>query len=209
MDSVDFLPQRIRIQRDRRKRIIRQAYLVAVCAAALAGLAFIRAGRLEKASAQASLLDQCTANVQRDIGRKGVLEGQLRDMMVKKRIEEHLGGRVSAQLMLAEFQKLLPAHVFLTKLEFETTEVQQPYSADRPVSARAIISPKNQPKVEAIKRVRVVVTGMAPSDMDVATLIGGLTTSALFENVTMEYSKNVTIDGRIANEFRVGCYVAK
>jgi len=68
-----------------------------------------------------------------------------------------------------------------------------------------------QPRKEdkAVHRVRLVLTGLAPTDVDVANFIGQLSASRLFEDVTMGYAKNVSFRGRSAREFRASCYVAR
>ena len=42
MDELDFLPERIHRQRARRRRLIRQGYLLALCAVGLIALAYLR-----------------------------------------------------------------------------------------------------------------------------------------------------------------------
>ncbi len=60
-----------------------------------------------------------------------------------------------------------------------------------------------------VRRVRVVLAGLAPTDVDVANFIGQLSASPLFENVNMGYAKTVRFRGRSAREFQASCYLAK
>ena len=54
-----------------------------------------------------------------------------------------------------------------------------------------------------------MLTGMAPTDVDVANFIGQLSASCLFKNVNMGYAKTVTFQRRSAKEFQASCYLAK
>jgi Tfp pilus assembly protein PilN len=64
-------------------------------------------------------------------------------------------------------------------------------------------------KEVTVKRVQLLVTGLAPSDVDVANFIGHLSASPLFEDVNMGYAKNVVVRGRTAREFQATCFVAR
>ena len=46
MTSVDFLPERIKAARARRRRLTRQVYLLCASVVALAGLGLVRHGRI-------------------------------------------------------------------------------------------------------------------------------------------------------------------
>ncbi|MFB3891507.1 MAG: PilN domain-containing protein [Phycisphaerae bacterium] len=210
MDNVDFLPERIRNQRARRRRLVRQTYLLLICAAGLVALGYFRQGRIREASAQVALLAQCEDSVKRQTARRAVLEEQLKDLSVKKQVEHTLGSSISAQLVLAELQRQLPPTVCLTKLELESVEVLGPDAADVHTSVRAAMAgAAPRPKPGAPKRVHLVFTGLAPGDVDVANFIGQLAASPLFEDVNMGYAKNVVVKGRNAREFCASCYVSR
>ena len=59
------------------------------------------------------------------------------------------------------------------------------------------------------KRLRLVLTGLAPGDVDVANFIGQLSGSPVFEDVNMGYARNVEFNGRLAREFQASCYVIR
>lgn len=211
MENVDFLPERIKAQRARRRRLFQQGYLLGLIAVVLVAVGYYRQGELTRASAEVATLGQCVDDLTRQAARRTNLESQLQDLNIKKRVEEHLGSRISAQLVLAELQRQLPATVSLSKLEIDTFEIQPGIKdSSGHVSARAVVSGNSDPvKPETVKRVRLCITGMAPTDVDVANFIGQLSASPLFEEVTMGYSRNVVVQGHVAREFRATCNVAK
>jgi Tfp pilus assembly protein PilN len=208
MDNIDFLPQAIRNKRTRRRRLIRQGYLLGLCALAIVALGYIRQGRVSAAMADVRLLQECTDNVQRQSARRLVLEQRLQDLALKQRIEERLGTRIGAQLVLAEIQHQMPASICLLSMELETLDVQLPRKNDTNATVRAAVTSGDR-KPDTIKRLRVTLTGLAPNDVDVANFIGQLSASPVLEDVNMGYTKSVTYKGRLAREFRASCYVAR
>ena len=130
--------------------------------------------------------------------------------MIKSRIEEQLGRRVSTLDVLGELQRVLPESTTLTNLTMETVEmpVLTDPSKSRNGSSRAM-SAKGRSKPRTVKRVRLVLTGLAPTDVDVANFIGQLAGSKLFEDVAMGYAKNETFRGNDARKFQANCYLTR
>jgi Tfp pilus assembly protein PilN len=204
MDSIDFLPERIRQQRTRRRRLICKIYLLVACAMALVLLGYLRGTQIKQASAQLATIQENGQSLRKQVLLRKQLEEQMLDLNVKKLVEEHLGSRVSPQLVLAELQKLLPEGIGLTKMELTAQEI--------PADKRALAKPvgvNDKPDTQGQKRLRMLIVGLAPSDVDLANFIAQLSTSPLFENVNMVYSKSVVIQGHVAQEFSATCLVAK
>jgi len=208
MDSVDFLPERIRTQRVRRRRLALHACLLALCAAALGGLGYAFQGRIRSARAELALVAGRGDNVSQQIALRGTLEAQMADLMVKKEIEETLGRRVGILEVLAELQRVLPESMALTNLTLETVEVQMPVEpAKAGASGRAVARGKAASR--SVKRVRVLLTGLAPTNVDVANFIGQLSGGRMFEDVNMGYARDVTFRARSARQFQVSCLVVR
>ncbi|HOD81712.1 MAG: hypothetical protein BWX88_04708 [Planctomycetes bacterium ADurb.Bin126] len=211
MENIDFLPERIRNQRVRSKWFSRQVYLLAVFAGALALLALERQNRISRAEAELLLLTGRSANVQRQLAMLGTLESQQAELHLKKRINDHLGSRFNVMVVLAELERLMPASMALVNLHVET--VDQTSRAMSPTvrpTARPVAAPSPHAIGEqTVKRLRLVITGVAPTDVDVANFIGQMATSRLFEEVTMGYAKNVSYRGRAAREFQATSYIVR
>ncbi len=210
MDRIDFLPDRVSQHRLRRKRLIRQGYLVVVVAALLAVLGYFRQQSVQSAQAQLAGLQNRCADMQVQVGKRDVLQQQLSELEVMKRIDEQLGSTVSTLEILEEIERLLPKNIALTGLNIEPVEVKVPV-------VRAGLKPGA--KVTAaraadatIKRVRLVLTGLAPSDMDVAIFMGQLSGSLVFEDATLGYARTVEFKAdstREGREFQVSCYLSR
>jgi len=210
MKSIDFLPERIKEARAKRRRLFKRAYLLVVCGVAMAALGYVRQGRISKVTAELAMFTERSDNMRRQLAMRSDLERQQAELMVKKRISDQLGSRVDALEVLAELGRLMPKSMSLTSLNLEAIEVA--VSVERPgrtnVSARAA-GGTLKPKKKLIKRIRLSLAGIAPTDVDVAGFIGQLSASPLFEDVNMGYTKTVTFRGRSGREFQADCYVVR
>jgi len=213
MEPLDFLPERIRMQRARRKRLMRQGYLLVACVAALAVLGYLRQGRIAQARAESELLGRQRQTLDQQLQLRDSLERQQAELLVKKRINDTLGTRVEALDLLAELGRVVPSCIVLTNLSLDTTDVSVPFElvgGARPgVRPGVAPGPNGAVPVKAFKRIRMTLTGVAPRDVDVAAFIGQMSASPLFEDVNMGYAKNVVFRGRSAREFQASCYVVR
>ena len=203
MENLDFLPERIRLARQRRTRLVRQGYLTAVCIVALVVLGYLRQGSVRQAQASLEALNTQQIQIQRQISMRQELEHKLADLETVKRINDGLGSRVRAMDVLAELDKVLPRNMALTHLSFEAVQYQVPVKA----ADGGAPSPVDANKTVTLKRVRLLITGVAPGDVDVANFIGQLSASPLLEDVNMGYTKTVEYRGHLAREFEASCYI--
>lgn len=208
-DRIDFLPKYIKIRRARRQSFKRQTWLAIMAAVGLGVLAYVRESMVTQAKAELTWLDRRISAVNRQLSMRTDLEQQLADLMIKKRINDTLGSRANALEVLAELERTLPESIVLTSLTLEAVEVRTPInrsvSGDAPVPAGAAPAPKEK----VSKRVRLVFTGMAPTDVDVANFIAQMSAGRLFEDVSMGYARNVEYRGRTVRDFQASCYVAR
>ena len=210
MEQADFLPESIRLQRARRKRLARQGYLLAACLACLVLLSYVRHGRVAQARADLAELDACVASQQRMIAQIPPLERQMANLLIKKQIDSELGSRTDCTAVLAELCRLMPTNMSMISLKLETVEIRiRPDRGSLLESRRAVRSGGKQKTDKLLRRVQVVITGLAPTDVDVANFIGQLSASPLFEDVNMGYAKTRSFRGRSAREFQASCYLVR
>ena len=209
MKEADFLPEWLRQQRVRRKRLIRQGQLLAICMACMALLTCVRQAWISEARAALTGIHDRAEAQNRMIAQIPPLERQMADLLIKKQIDSELGSRTDCTAMLAELCHLMPRNMSLASLELKPVEirVEPDYPAKR--EARRPARGGRRSAAKLVRRVRVVLAGLAPTDVDVANFIGQLSASPLFENVNMGYAKTVRFRGRSAREFQASCYLAK
>jgi len=210
MNEIDFLPERIKDQRMLRRQLIRQGYLMVLCIAGLGVMTYVFQLRVDKAQGELEMLRSRGRDMDSQIVLRDELNQQLAELMIKSRIEEQLGRRVGTLDILGELQKVMPESLTLTNMTMETVTVQVVADpAEKRNASNQPVSGKGAAKETTVKRVRLVLTGMAPTDVDVANFIGQLAGSKCFEDVSMGYAKNVSFRNRVAREFQANCYLTR
>lgn len=206
MQTIDFLPERIRQTRLRRRRLTVQLSLACVAVAALVVLGLVRQTSVQHAQAQCDELSGRKGQMQRLLAVREDLERQQKQLEVLRKIDDDLGGSISTLDLLAELNRLLPANITLTSLELEAVEVKTPIDfGPRKKGVRV----KPSMKERSSKRFRLTLTALAPTDVDMANFIGQMSASPLLEDVNMGYARTVDYKGHVAREFQASCYLAK
>jgi len=186
-----------------------QAYLMAICLMGLVALGYVFHVRIQTARGELSMLEGRGDAMRQQLAMKESLEQELADLMIKRRIEEQLGRRVGTLDVLVELERVMPESMALTRLNMETVEGAVPVSPVGENRSNRPVAEGGAKKQQVVKRVRLTLTGMAPTDVDVANFIGQLAGSRLFEDVNMGYARNVTFRSRSARQFQVSCYVIR
>lgn len=208
---VDFLPEAIRVQRARRRSTLRQGCLLVLCAAALVSLGHHRHGRVSAAQAGLAMLNDRSSAIQQQVALRVELETEQQELLLKQQVDRHLGSRVNALDIMGELQSLTPERVTLASLTIHATEMPVA-SAAGPGGVRiagdgSLADLASAPQTS--RRLRLVLTGLAPSDIDVANFIGQLAACRLFEDVNLGYSKTVEYQDHEAREFQASCFVLR
>lgn len=179
----------------------------------MVALTYVRQGQLVRAEGQVVALSERAQNIQRQIAMIPDVQRQMADLLIKKRIDAELGSRADCTGVLAELCRLAPPNITLISLELRTVNLPvSPVKPSQRSSFRSAVPARaNSPGRSAatVRRVRLMLTGLAPTDVDVANLIGQLSASCLFEDVNMGYAKTVMFQSRSAKEFQASCYLAK
>ncbi len=205
--TIDFLPERIKVQRARVDRLFRQAYLVGMVLSTLVGLAYINEERISAAQAELSGLDDQSTNLKTQVQTMYKLQEQLSGLMIKQDIDQKLGSRVNGMDILAELGKILPQSMTLTSLQMDALRLKVPLTSAGGVARKAPRRGKAKEKI--VNRLKLTITGLSPNNVDVANFIADLSASELFEEVDMGYAKNIEHRGKQAKEFQASCYVVR
>ncbi|MCK4623796.1 MAG: PilN domain-containing protein [Phycisphaerae bacterium] len=214
--QVEFLPERIRYQRLRRHRLIRQGYLLAICIVVMVILTCVRQGRIAQARANLVTLEKSRKSLRQQVSMIPSLEKQVTDLLIKKQIDEEIGGRTDCTVILAELCRITPSNIVIISLDLQTVDLSAKagsYSratgAHRGARPTVVRKGRSKDAVAPVRRARLTVTGLAMSDVDVANFIGQLSAGRLFENVNMGYTKTVTFRQHSAREFQASCYLTR
>jgi len=179
-------------------------------------LTYARQGQIASARADLAIVEQRADRVGRQVDLIRPLEQQMSGLLIKKRIDSELGSGTDCSAVLAELCRLTPTNMALTSLDLQTVEVAASElggASGSTVGSRAAV--RNRPTRGAagtgrgVRRVKLDLTGLAPTDVDVANFIGQLSASPLFVDVRMGYSRSVSYRGRTAREFQATCHLAR
>lgn len=207
--EIDFLPERVRLARARRRRIAREAYLLGICLVGAVLLGYIRQGQISRAAAEVTFLEGRAAELQSQLAVRDRLERQQADLMVMSRITTDLGSRADVMDVLAELQVVMPRSISLLDLSLETMDVHVPVDTTQRKSTPALAIGTPVKKEKIVKRIQLSITGLSPTDIELANFIGQLSSSPLFEDVNMGYTRTEEFDGRVGRQFQASCYVVR
>jgi Tfp pilus assembly protein PilN len=211
MNSIDFLPKRLRVQRVRRHRVKRQATFLVTVVLILSALGY--SSRRQIAEARETLAERHheQSALSSELSIIPALQAQIAEGSIKQRISRELGSRLAVSAVLAELGRVLPEKAALTSLEYSTVDAHHAPAVQSTVPIVAASAAEAAARASGEKRVRVVIAGVAPDDLDVADFLGGLSASPLFSDVQMGFSKTVMLDEgrREARGFEVSCLLAR
>ncbi len=213
MHNIDFLPRRIKHQRRTRRRRVRQVGVVCACALILIAVGFLRQQGVAEARAQWRQLDRQVRQVHSQLSLREELEEEWNELVRKQQISEQFDTRLTARDVLAELGHRLPESMALTDLSLEADSVlldpAKPASVLTTSSGRPTAVAPPATARQRITRIRLVITGMAPSDVEIANFVGQLASSPLFEDVNMGYTREIKYQGRSARQFKATCFTAR
>jgi Tfp pilus assembly protein PilN len=213
MHNIDFLPRRIKEQRRKRRRRVRQGAIVCACVAVLVAIGFVRQESINQVHAEWQQLERQVRQVHSQLSLREELEKEWNQLVRKQQISEQFDTRLTARDVLAELGHRLPESMALTDLELEADSVL----LDPSKPARVLNTSSGRPRTVAppatrkqrITRIRLVITGLAPSDVDIANFVGQLASSPLFEDVNMGYTREIRFQGKTARQFKATCFTAR
>jgi Tfp pilus assembly protein PilN len=212
MNSIDFLPKRLRTQRLRHTRARRQGGVLAAALAVLALLAYLNHTRIVDLRATLRQRQGQQAALAQDLAVVPGLQTQLAEGSIKQRISRELGSRLAVNAVLSELGRLLPEKASLTGLQYSTVDIRRPGPSARNAGNAPVTAAEAGGRTGAVteKRVRLVIDGITPDDLDVADFLGRLSASSLFSEVQMGFSKTVPLDEnrREGRGFEVSCLLA-
>ncbi len=195
MLDVEFLPAWYPQIRRRRRMVGLQAWMTFIVLAAL-GLWITLVGRnLRQAEAKRLAVDAELLHSRSEIKTLEELMTLGKKLSEQALVLSKVGSHVEAARLMATLDEVLPRSTALLELLL-VTEERQPVTL---AGARAA-QEKDRPLE---RRLNVKVTGVAPTDVEVADFLTKLTAKSFFEDVRMTGSKPRLDNGRVMREFEV------
>ncbi|CAN5695258.1 hypothetical protein BH09PLA1_BH09PLA1_30680 [soil metagenome] len=199
MRELEFLPSWYPQARRRQRWLRLQACATAALLCGL-GLWFGLALRnVNSAKAGLATVDAQLAQSQLEVEQLQVqlkLKGQLE---FQRQIVSRLGLQVEMSRMINTLEQVMPKEMSLSELSFDTEEQLKRGEGGASGGASGG-SNKDQAKTRVLK---VRLLAVAPSDVDLANFLAGLTNVPFFQDVAMTTSHDKSEGGHIMREFEV------
>lgn len=197
MRELEFLPDWYPRIRKRRRWLLAQAWFTLVVAICLCSWLVVDGRAISAAKAQLA-----TLNTQVDLshGEVRVHEEQkaaVEELRVRKTIDRKLGLPVEMTRLITTLSQVMTPEMSLTDLSVLTEEKPHPITS--------VADAQNaEAKAGAPDRfLKVRMLAVAPTDVDVAKCLKGLTNLPFFDQVVMTFAKDRIEQNRVMREFEV------
>ena len=214
MKELNFLPRSF-VEGRRRQRILRMqslaivAVLIALTAILTASQAVL--GRVEGETVNARRTEELLG---RQVVQMQHLKRQQADLLRQQETQRRLGNWVPRSNVLLLVSRILPQGVGVGKLTVKPRYLKKHHALEVGLNESA-------PNVRSRGRARargplrsdenedvfaeLTLTGIAPSDVHIATLVAEMEAHAAFTTVRLTYSRHKLAGERILREFQVSC----
>lgn len=216
MSNASFLPEDYLAQKAEQRTNVISLLLFGVVMVAVIGAFFVtnRQGRMVKAAQEEINGRYQQAGLQ--IQELTQLETQKEEMLHKAELAAALVERVPRSILLAELINRMPERLALLEFDMKSEKMKPPAPPqEKDDKGRLVSKAKDKAKtkqeagettqkVEAPRyRVTIAMVGVAPTDLEVSRFMTELNSYALVRDVTLEYSEQKDIEGRMMRQFRI------
>lgn len=195
MREVEFLPAWYPQVRRRRRTVVLQAWMTLVVVAAMGSWMTFAGRNIRSSEARLDRVDRELSASRSELVTLEELMAVNKKLSEQAQVLSKVGTHAEAARLLATLDEVMPRSAALLELSL-LTEEKQPVTL---AGARAAQERDNG--VE--RRLNVKVTGVAPTDVEVADFLTRLTRKPFLEDVRMTGSKPRLDNGRIMREFEV------
>lgn len=196
MREIEFLPDWYPRTRQRKRIVVLQCWALGIVLSGFGAWITLAQRNVRAASAEIETLGGQLVQSQSE---QRMLAEQLelrKELQLREQVIASLGYPVEMTRLLQTIDSVMPREMSLLDFSCNTEEqIRQPNI----VAARA--AAEKEKLVD--RRLRVKLVGVAPSDVDLANFLAGLTNVPFFEQVSVTYARDKTDAGHIMREFEV------
>jgi Tfp pilus assembly protein PilN len=218
MTIASFLPEDYLAQKAERRTNMISLTLFGVVMVSVIGAFFVtnRTAKLEKEQNAAVSVSYQQAAPQIEDFKK--LEQQKAEMLNKAELASALVERVPRSILLAELINRMPERLSLLDFEIKSEKVKPPVQAGAAKNARGGSlksgaperaktkqeAADEPPKIEPPRyKATITMTGVAPTDVELANFMAELNAYSLLRDVALEYSEQKEVEGRSMRQFKI------
>jgi Tfp pilus assembly protein PilN len=197
MHELEFLPDWYPRALQRRRLLRLEAWMLLILLGGLCAWALLVNDNVKQARAELSSLQSQMSKTDLELERLDDLLALQKQWHVQDQIIARLGGYLEVSRLVGALDRAMPPNAALTELRIGTRDEAHPPGPGLAGAARATIDTPVE------RRVRIVLNGVAPSDVDLADLLARLTSEPLFEQVAMSYARDRVQAGHVLREFQI------
>jgi hypothetical protein len=193
MRELEFLPEWYPAIRRRRRQTLLQLWLTGLVAIGLCMWQLMAHRNIERKQHQA---ESFVADLSQTKATLKLLEEQAslkQKLQVQEEMLAKIGTHIEAARMFNAIDKAMPKEMSLISATLETEENTSTVKSDSNKSAA--------PKPD--RRLRVRLEGVAPTQLDLANFLAGLTNEPFFEDVAPTWSKDLIQNDHLMRRFEV------
>jgi hypothetical protein len=196
MRELEFLPQWYRLTRQSKRAVAWESWVLLVLIGALSSWTILARSNEQ---IKQTTLSMRQGQLDQTHSEERMLAEQLRlrqDLQEREQIIASLGLSVEMTRLLQTLDAVTPKELSLTDFKCDIEET--PRALGTNVAAVQIPAEKRMDR-----RLKVKLVAVAPSDVDLANFLAGLTDVPFFDQVGVTYSHYKSEDGHIFREFEV------
>jgi Tfp pilus assembly protein PilN len=197
MRDLEFLPLWHRKLRARRRALFTQVWATLALALSAALWLWLANINIRLNGQTLSSLETQSKQIEREMTQMERLESLLKQFRQQDEVLKQLGVHVESGRLIARLAEALPDSVSLTNINFDIVERKAMLTGMQQAAL------KDAASIPMDRRMTVKVDGVAPSDVELATLLTELSRSPFFENVTPVFSRDMRRNNRVLREFEV------
>ena len=206
MADMSFLPEDYLERRNQRRTNVISLTLFVVVMSGVIGAFLVTDKKRIEVRAQKQQIDADFAEAAKRLQQLDELQERKKQMMRKAKVTAVLLERVPRSLILAELINNMPTTLSLLDLELETKALKGQRSRATTAMDRAR-SKQNMaggdlPAIEATD-VSLEMTGVAPTDVQVAQFMTSLGQADLFRDINLVYSEEMNVNDRAMRKFSI------
>jgi Tfp pilus assembly protein PilN len=193
MSNVDFVPDEYIQRKESNRANFLCLFLFGLIMAGIGATFSIIKVRQNAVEQQLKAVEAKMKNAQAQIQQLEQLQKKKDQMMQTAAVTSSLMENVPRTILLAELTNTLPGNVSLLELKMKSEEPRQSRTARGNQYAKAKQA-ANKPAAAEVPKEKLLITeieirGIAPSDIEVASYIAGLTNSMLLKDVALVESR--------------------
>jgi hypothetical protein len=216
MNASSFLPEDYLAKKAERRTNIISLTLFVVVLFAVIGAFLVTNRQWNSVEKQVATINNAYLQAGEQLEELKELEQQKEEMLRKAEIVAAIVEPVPRSILMAELINRMPERLGLVEFELRSEKVKAARVAGpRPASTgrhnqgptRGLTRQQAADQVQKIEapkfEVKMVMKGMAPTDLEVSRYLAELNAYSLLDNVTLEYSEEKEFDGQMMREFKI------